>query len=92
MIFERHYQLGPTNLQPSNDAGIIKVFPEREEMIGSLSLSRPGGFTLYCKYRERALEYSKVIIGQPQGYFVLADPRTWAVWTNGYFIVPMPWK
>jgi len=84
------FQIGPTNLQPSDDAGIIKIFPVRERMIGSLILSRPGGFTLYCKYSESTLEYSKVIIGRPQDYFVLAEPRTWAVWTNGYFVVSMP--
>lgn len=92
LLLGRHYQIGPTNLQPSDDAGMIKIFPVRERMIGSLILSRPGGFTLYCKYAEGMLEYSKAIIGRPQGYFVLADPWTWAVRTNGYFIVPMPSK
>jgi hypothetical protein len=86
-----HFQIGPTNLQPSDDAGIIKIVPEREGMIGCLTLTRPGGFKLYCSYSEGKLEYSIAIIGSPlPDYFVLADPRTWAVRTNGYFIVPMP--
>lgn len=89
-VIRGHFQIGPTNLQPSDDAGMIKIFPVRDQMIGSLILSRPGGFTLYCKWGERRLQYSKAIIGQPQGYFVLADPWTWAAWTNGYFVVPMP--
>lgn len=89
-VFHGHFQIGQTNLQPSDDAGMIKIVPVRDRMIGSLILSRPGGFSLYCKWGERRLEYSKAIIGQPQDYFVLADPRTWAVWTNGYFVVPIP--
>jgi hypothetical protein len=85
-----HFQIGPINLQPSDDAGMIKIVPEREGMVGSLTLTRPGGFTLYCSYSEGALEYSRGInFSIPEEGFVLADPRTWAVRTNGYFIVPM---
>jgi hypothetical protein len=86
-----HFQIGPTNLQPSDDAGIIKIFPVRKGMVGSLTLSRPDGFTLYCVYVSGQLGYSRAIDATtPDGEFLLSNPIREAVWTNGYFVVPMP--
>lgn len=32
-LFHGHFQIGPTNLQPSDDAGIIKVIPVSKNTI-----------------------------------------------------------
>jgi hypothetical protein len=89
-----HFQIGPTKLQPSNDAGMIKIVPVREGMVGCLTLTRPGGFKLYCGYAEGRLGYSGgmfPIASMPdEDYFGLENPIREAVRTNGYFIVPMP--
>jgi hypothetical protein len=90
-----HFQIGPTNLQPSDDAGIIKIRPAREKMIGRLILSRSGSVTLYCTYAYGRLWYSRGIkpIAFPppyEGMFSLSDPETQALWRNGSFVVPMP--
>lgn len=76
-----HFQIGPTNLQPSDDAGIIKIIPARGKMIGRLILSRPGGFMLYCGYASGKFAYSRDIVS--------TEVRE-AVWTNGCFVFPMP--
>lgn len=85
-----HFQVGPTNLAPTDAGGFITIEPVKEKMTGRLVLSRPGYTTLYGVYSDGSLETSDNIQPPPlaQDLFTLDDAQV-AAKIDGYFLVRM---
>lgn len=85
-----HFQVGPTNLAPSDAGGYITIEPVKEKMAGRLVLSRFGYTTVYGIYSEGNLDFSDTIQPPPmaQDLFTLDDAQA-AEKIDGYYVVRM---
>lgn len=85
-----HLQIGPTNLPPSDESGIIVIGGARNKMVGRLILSEPGYSTVYGVYSDGELNVSGEIQPPPiaQDVFTLDDAQS-AGLADGNFVVRM---
>jgi hypothetical protein len=85
-----HFQVGPTNLAPSDAGGFITVDIVKEKMAGRLTLSHFDYTTVYGTYSDGSLETSDNIQPPPlpQDLFILDDAQA-ATRIDGYFLVRM---
>ena len=84
--------LGPTDLKPSDDNGIITLTAVHEKMDGRFILTCPGYVTLYGVYSDGTLNVSREIQPPPfpQDTFELDDPQTDGELSDGSYVVRMP--
>jgi hypothetical protein len=83
-----HFQTGPTNLQASDNSGIITINLAHPKMTGRVTLSCVGYTTVYGIYSDGSLETSDNIQPTPipQDIFTLDDAQAAGMSGNSFLV------